>query len=362
MVHLIQAFVAVLLTSNVVAHPGGNTNREIKRRIDHLNHPNRRSVQECKRDLVDAGWVREQHQRREERLHELRVEAGFAKRGELVRRNVEEVEKHYGKRAACTLDVELTEGPYWVAGELIREDILSGQEGVITHVDVNLIDVSTCKPVPNAYVELWGSNSTGVYGGVQARTNGDGSSDLNSNALRGVQPTGPNGTASFITIIPGHYEGRTNHLHTIVHHNAELLPNNTIAGGSISHVGQFFFEDQLRNEVEAYAPYNLNEQPLMTNSQDGIFNWSLQGGDVPLMQVSLIGNEIKDGLYATIDVGVNPLAVQKPSPVNYWTSHGGVPNPGSPYAGMIKLGKEYDWYQEKLSEYGEQDIALSSVK
>ena len=112
MVHLIQALVAALLTSNVVAHPGGNTNREIQRRINHLNHPSRRSVLECKRDLVDSGWVKEQHQRREDKLHDLRVEAGFAKRDELVRRDFREVEKQYAKKAACTLDVELTEGPY----------------------------------------------------------------------------------------------------------------------------------------------------------------------------------------------------------------------------------------------------------
>lgn len=112
MVHLIQALVAILLSYDVVAHPGGNTNREIQRRRDHLNHPNRRSVEACKRDLVDAGWVKEQHQRREDRLHELRVEAGFAKRDELVRRDVKEVEKNYGRGAACTLDAETTEGPY----------------------------------------------------------------------------------------------------------------------------------------------------------------------------------------------------------------------------------------------------------
>lgn len=143
MVHLTQAFVAVLLTSNVVAHPGGSTNREIKRRIEHLNHPNRRSVQECKRDLVDSGWVKEQHQRREDRLHELRVEAGFAKRDELVRRNFEEVEKHYGKRAACTLDVELTEGPYCklMRFQDIEAHLLTYPEGLLA----SLFERTSCR-------------------------------------------------------------------------------------------------------------------------------------------------------------------------------------------------------------------------
>jgi hypothetical protein len=112
MVQLSQALAAVLLATGVVAHPGGNTNKEILRRQAHLDHPNRRNVQSCKRDLVESGWVREQHQRREARLHELRVAAGFAKEHELVRRNPAEVEENYSIEAACTLDPEATEGPY----------------------------------------------------------------------------------------------------------------------------------------------------------------------------------------------------------------------------------------------------------
>jgi hypothetical protein len=113
MVHLTQALTAALLATGVVAHPGGNTNKDILRRQAHLDHPERRSVQSCKRSLVDSGWVREQHMRREARLHELRVAAGFAKpEDQIVRRDVAEVEEEYGANAACTLDPEATEGPY----------------------------------------------------------------------------------------------------------------------------------------------------------------------------------------------------------------------------------------------------------
>jgi protocatechuate 3,4-dioxygenase beta subunit len=102
-----------------------------------------------------------------------------------------------------------------VTGELVRQDLLTGELGAITHLDVNIIDTSSCKPVTDAYVEMWGSNATGVYTGVQAKGNGDGSATaVKTNALRGVQPTGANGTATFITVIPGHYVGRTNHLHS----------------------------------------------------------------------------------------------------------------------------------------------------
>ncbi|KAF9732820.1 hypothetical protein PMIN06_010592 [Paraphaeosphaeria minitans] len=334
MVQLSQAVTAAILAIGVFAHPGGNVNKEILRRQAHLDYPERRTVQSCKRDLIESGWVREQHRRREARLHDIRVAAGFAKPGELVRRDVGEVEEEYGVEASCTLDPEATEGPYWVVGELVRQNLLTGEKGAITHLDINVVDTSTCKPVTDAYLEMWGSNSTGVYTGVQARGNGDGGpSSLVSNALRGLQPTSANGTATFITVIPGHYVGRTNHLHTIVHHGATLLPNNTISGGTISHVGQFYIEQNFLNQVEKTAPYNTNTQKHTTNAQDFLFNMGKQGGDDPVMKISLIGSKIEDGLYATIDVGVNPKARRNPAPVNMWTTSGGKPYPNSPWTG-----------------------------
>lgn len=112
MVYLSQVVAAALLATGVISHPGSNVNKEILRRQAHLDHPERRNVQSCKKDLVASGWVREQHRRREARLHELRVATGFAKSSDLVRRDVAEVEEDYGSNAACTLDPEATEGPY----------------------------------------------------------------------------------------------------------------------------------------------------------------------------------------------------------------------------------------------------------
>jgi protocatechuate 3,4-dioxygenase beta subunit len=36
---------------------------------------------------------------------------------------------------------------------------------------------------------------------------------LNGTTLRGVQPTDSHGIASFDTLFPGHYDGRTTHIH-----------------------------------------------------------------------------------------------------------------------------------------------------
>jgi hypothetical protein len=119
----------------------------------------------------------------------------------------------------------------------------------------------------------------------------------------------------------------------IIHHGAKLLPNNTIQGGTVSHVGQFYIEQNFLGQVEKTPPYNTNKQAVTTNAVDPLFNMAKQGGDDPVMKISLIGKTIADGLYATIDVGVNPRARQNPRPVNMWTANGGVPVKGSPWTG-----------------------------
>lgn len=98
-------------------------------------------------------------------------------------------------------------------------------------------------------------------------------------------------------------------------------------------MGQFYIEQNFLGQVEKTAPYNINKQAITTNSADPLFNMGKQGGDDPVMKISLIGKTIEDGLYATIDVGVNPKAKQNPQPVNSWTANGSVPVPNSPWTG-----------------------------
>jgi len=109
MVQLSSAFAAVLLASSALAHPGANVNKDIMRRKAHLEHPERRAVSHCKRELVESGWVREQALRREAKYQELRAAAGFSR---LQARDPAAMEEEFSSKAACTLDVEATEGPY----------------------------------------------------------------------------------------------------------------------------------------------------------------------------------------------------------------------------------------------------------
>lgn len=55
---------------------------------------------------------------------------------------------------------------------------------------------------------------------------------------RGLALTDADGVAYFETNFPGHYTGRAPHIHVLTTLNATLLPNNTISGGTVSHIGQ----------------------------------------------------------------------------------------------------------------------------
>jgi hypothetical protein len=119
----------------------------------------------------------------------------------------------------------------------------------------------------------------------------------------------------------------------IIHHGATKLDNNTIQGGSISHVGQFYIDQPMLTTIEKSDPYNTNKQNWTMNADDFLFAAGKGNGDNPLLQISLLGSKIEDGIYAYIDVGVNPSAIQTPKPVNMWGPKGGVPVAGSPWAG-----------------------------
>ena len=75
-----------------------------------------------------------------------------------------------------------------------------------------------------------------------------------------------NSSVSFPTILaifPGYYTGRATHIH------AKVFPewtvnkeNNTYKGGRLSHVGQFFFDEEINTVIDKvrttfFSPYNI---------------------------------------------------------------------------------------------------------
>jgi protocatechuate 3,4-dioxygenase beta subunit len=132
----------------------------------------------------------------------------------------------------CVLTPDNADGPYFVEQELIHTNLVENQVGVPVHLELQFLDVSTCKPIQSLLVDTWSCNSTGVYSGVSAA----GEAGLGSTWLRGVAPTDADGVIAFDTLFPGHYSGRANHIHVITHAGATQLPNGTYSGGRKSYI------------------------------------------------------------------------------------------------------------------------------
>jgi hypothetical protein len=96
----------------------------------------------------------------------------------------------------------------------------------------------------------------------------------------------------------------------LAHTNASVQSNGTISvwGAPVAHIGQLFYPEGLRQEVEATAPYTLNQQPLTTNDED---MWAVLQADTnfdPIPQFIYLGDSIEDGLFAWIQIGINGSA------------------------------------------------------
>ncbi|KJK63136.1 intradioldioxygenaselike [Aspergillus parasiticus SU-1] len=202
-------------------------------------------------------------------------------------------------------------GPYYVPGELIRDDAREDQEGIPIIVEAQFIDFITCKPIPGMWWDMWNANATGVYSGVINEGNGDFTdhSNVNNTFLRAVQLADEDGVAQIKTIFPGHYTGRTNHIHIIAHTDVTVLKNGTITGGSIAHTGQFFFDQDLIDKVSQTYPYTQNPYQVTGNKLDDTFHQeTAYSASDPVFHYEYLGDSIEDGLFLWVRIGVNASA------------------------------------------------------
>ena len=154
---------------------------------------------------------------------------------------------------SCVLTPELTEGPYYIAGEKVRRDIREGHRGTLLTLRLQVLNAATCAPIKNAAVDIWHADALGVYSGF-------GSGAASRTFMRGVQRTDGTGLAVFKTVYPGWYQGRTVHIHVKVH-----------VGGNVVHTGQLFFSDTLTDAVFKRTPYSRRPNRDVRNAQDNIY-------------------------------------------------------------------------------------------
>jgi protocatechuate 3,4-dioxygenase beta subunit len=94
--------------------------------------------------------------------------------------------------------------------------------------------------------------------------------------LRGIQRTNGTGVATFTTIYPGWYRGRTVHIHVRVH-----------IGGSIVHTGQLYFPEKVSDQVYTRAPYAARGSRDTHNASDMVFR---NGGPKSMLKLTRSGS------------------------------------------------------------------------
>ena len=164
---------------------------------------------------------------------------------------------------SCVLAPEQTEGPYYIAGEKLRRNITEGRPGTPLLLRLAVVDASTCKPIRGATVDVWHCDALGAYSGVNGSR---------GTFMRGVQRTNAQGVATFRTVYPGWYQGRTVHIHVKVH-----------VRGNVVHTGQLYFPDRLTDAVYRKSPYNRRPGRTTRNADDAIFR---NGGKRSLLKLS----------------------------------------------------------------------------
>ncbi|KAF2709418.1 aromatic compound dioxygenase [Pleomassaria siparia CBS 279.74] len=327
---IIGAAVAVSsLAGFAAAHPGEKHDMEHVKRQIHVRQLRaadaKRALANCQGSLKHRQLMQRAVQRRSKALSQLREKRGISAKANKFRRDLATLQSFeavnhnqtgvvdyttdtpestiFAANTSYILTPEITDGPYYVNGELIRKDVKEGQAGVELYLEAQYIDITTCEPVPALYVDVWNCNATGVYSGVES-----GQAGLNTTFLRGIQETDEDGVASFETIFPGHYDGRAIHTHLLTKSNVTLYDNGTTTGGAVTHIGQVFYPEVLVSAVEATAPYNTNTQAYTSNDED---MWSIvQAGTTydPFPEFVYLGDDVTDGLLAWIQIGINVTA------------------------------------------------------
>ncbi|KAJ5933578.1 hypothetical protein N7454_005907, partial [Penicillium verhagenii] len=228
----------------------------------------------------------------------------------------------YGElqNTTCLLAPDTIFGPYDVDGELHRHDVRESEPGVNLYLDIGLIDVETCEPLPDTWLTIWACNATGSYSGYTGinpdtvsllsgwTSRDDGTTD-DETFLRGISKTNEAGIAEFLTIFPGYYDSRTTHIHVTVQSNV-TGDDTSYSDASIQHVGQLFFEEDLINSVYQLSPYHAHLSTLnrTLNAEDSVYTVAMTDGYSAIISTELLGETLADGLIGYITIGINKSA------------------------------------------------------
>lgn len=134
--------------------------------------------------------------------------------------------------APAALTPAVTEGPYFKAGSPESATIIGSQTGTKLTL-TGYVLTADCKPVAHALLDFWQANAQGQY-------------DNSGYTLRGHQYSDASGHFQLVTVVPGLYPGRTEHIHVKVQ-----APNGPIL------TTQLFFPNVNQNQSDSIYDPNL---------------------------------------------------------------------------------------------------------
>ena len=208
--------------------------------------------------------------------------------------------------AACVeLTPEVSQGPFYLRGELVRRDIREAEPGFLFDLTLQIIDSTTCEPIPDAAVDVWQCNAVGTYSGVSREAEGEDPEDSDT-FLRGIQLTDDQGRCRFTTIVPGWYPTRAVHIHTKVHVGGKVRQQH-YQGGHISHIGQVFFSESLLNAIQGLDPYSGDPAQRVLNDDDQYYHQA--GGRSAIISTkAIVKGDPTQGYTGRMILGIDPSA------------------------------------------------------
>ncbi len=199
---------------------------------------------------------------------------------------------------SCTVTPEGEEGPYFVddsATGFARSDIRSNLDGTNTQSAIPLTlsiyaydSENSCAAMANVQIDIWHCNGSGIYSAEDVEdTTGE-------TWLRGYQITDANGLASFKTIVPGWYAGRTTHIHL----RLRSTYDSTTTGGT--NTTQLFFPQDVIDTINTtISPYSAEGTNPTTNASDHVYSGETDGANL----LTLSGDNT-NGYTATIKINL----------------------------------------------------------
>jgi protocatechuate 3,4-dioxygenase beta subunit len=290
---------------------------------------------------------------------------------------------------ACTVDAEVTEGPYYVNNELQRSDIRDTEPGVPLILQFTIVDISNCSALPYASVELWHTNATGSYAhftgvdpdtgsmtpsascvdaagypvsSVSSAAAAFSNSDLNDfNRQREVyapppMPGGPRPPMSGggpgaggstcmtdyltfnrgwqVTNSEGVVQMTTNYPGFYTGRTPHIHLMIRTSDNAVRHIGQIFLNETRTSEVYAIGDYAAHISKVgdiwLRLANDGIYSGSEQ---TPINLVQLDDDDLSEGLVGAVTIYVDSSESQTIASTNYLTGGpqtSSTPSPSSP--------------------------------